>query len=571
MTDIIRTRNLLLPSLVLALLAGCASAPERTPAPAAAAPEDSERMLPEDQDPLFNAVAGEFALQQGDLDQAAQYLTRAAELQDDADMAERATRVAIAAGSWLTARRALARWTRLDPDALAAHQANATLALRDNDLDTARRSLARMLADSREQGWMLVSQVLGHAVDRDRAATVLLQLEAGGEIPERADTLVVFSQLAQRLDQPQLASNMAERALKAFPDDAEVWLWAAQLNFQQGDSEAAADLFRRGIARLPEAPQLRMGYSSLLAETEGPGAAARFLAEGPQDDRVRQSRAAYAARADDKALLAEVYADIQAAEPDPSPAGLLLLGQMAELLERSAEALDWYARVPTQGEAYGQARLRSAIVYAKLERLGDALETLRDIQADAEDEVELVDAVLLEAEFLDKAGRPEEALEAFNRGLGLAPDDRRLVYSRALQFERMDRVDEAVAEFRRMLASDPDDPTALNALGYTLADRTEHFEEAHELIRRALEQVPDEPAYIDSMGWVKYRLGRLDEALEYLRRAFELLPDAEVAAHLGEVLWVIGEQDEAREVWARGREIDAENRTLQSTLERFRP
>ena len=562
--------------LTLLLAAGCAATAQRadSPAPAspsASAPADAERMLPEDEDPLFNAVAGEFALQQGDLEQAAQYLTRAAELQDDVDMAERATRVAIAAGSWLTARRALARWTELDPDALAAQQASATLALRDNDLASAKASLARMLADPREHGWMLVSQVLGHAVDGDRAARVLGELVADRSLPQRADSLVVFSQLALRLDLPEVAVELADEALETFPADAEVWLWSAQLRYQTGDSEAAGQVFQRGLEQLPESPQLRLGYASLLGETEGPAAAAQFLADGPQDHRVRQSRAAFAARTDDSALLNAVYADIQAAEESPTPAGNLLLGQMAELLERSEEALHWYAQIPADSPEHSQARMRTAIVYAKLERLDDALETLRDIQVDSEDQAELVDAVLLEGEFLDTAGRGEEALAAYSRGLGLAPDDRRLIYSRALQYERMDRVDEAIDDLQRMLESDPEDPTALNALGYTLADRTDRYQEAEALIRRALEQAPDEPAYIDSMGWVKFRLGQLDEALTYLRQAFELLPDAEVAAHLGEVLWVMGEREEAREIWAEGREIDADNRTLKSTLERFQP
>jgi tetratricopeptide (TPR) repeat protein len=566
MTDVKRIAALVLSVLAIS---ACATAPDRG-APAAVAA--GERMLPEDQDPLFNAVAGEFALQQGDLEQASHYLTRAAELGDDVEMAERATRVAIAAGAWPDARRALARWTALAPDALPAQQASATLALRDDDLASAREALERMLADPRDYGWMLASQVLGHAPDRDRAAAVLSRLAEGGHVPQRADALVVFSQLAQRLALAALAMELADRALRTFPGDEDVWLWSAQLRYQEGDAEAAEALFARGLAALPESLRLRLGYASLLGETLGPAAAARFLAEGPQDDRVRQSRAAFAARAgDDETLLAEVYEDIRASESAPSPAGLLLLGQMAELLEQHQEALDWYGRVPEESAEHAQARLRSAIVLSRAARLDEALETLRDLQAETADEEALVDAVLLEADILDKAGRAEEALAAYNRGLGLAPDDRRLIYSRALQYERMDRVEEALADFRRMLETDPDDPTALNALGYTLADRTDRFEEAYELIRRALEQVPDEPAYIDSMGWVKYRLGRLEEALAYLRRAFELLPDAEVAAHLGEVLWVMGERDEARAVWERGREIDADNRTLKSTLERFRP
>ena len=149
------------------------------------------------------------------------------------------------------------------------------------------------------------------------------------------------------------------------------------------------------------------------------------------------------------------------------------------------------------------------------------------------------------------------------------PDDTRLLYARALLNDDLNHVDAAVRDLRRLLELKPNDADALNALGYTLADRTENQKEALSLIEKALVLKPDEPAILDSLGWVQYRLGRMDEAVIHLRTAFAKQPDAEIAAHLGEVLWVSGDKDEAKKVWEQGRKKDAQNKVLLDTIKRL--
>ena len=155
------------------------------------------------------------------------------------------------------------------------------------------------------------------------------------------------------------------------------------------------------------------------------------------------------------------------------------------------------------------------------------------------------------------------------RGLEVLPDNQRLLYARALVYERMDRVEEALRDLQRMVALNPDDPDALNALRYTLADRTQRLEEAQVLIEKALALKPDEPAIIDSLGWVLFRRGEAAKAEIQLRKAFEMQPDAEIAAHLGEVLWSLGRRDEARRIWDEGKARDADNPTLRATVMRL--
>ena len=174
----------------------------------------------------------------------------------------------------------------------------------------------------------------------------------------------------------------------------------------------------------------------------------------------------------------------------------------------------------------------------------------------------------MEAELRHEDRQDAGELEVFARGLAAYPDDLALLYSRGLAWERRDRIDHAEADFRRILVIEPDNVAALNALGYTLADRTTRYQEALELIDRARAAAPEDAAIIDSYGWVLYRLGRNAEALVELRRAFTLQKDAEIAAHVAEVLWVMGQKDEARRFFEEARKIDPDNRSLQRALEK---
>ena len=178
------------------------------------------------------------------------------------------------------------------------------------------------------------------------------------------------------------------------------------------------------------------------------------------------------------------------------------------------------------------------------------------------------DAYLLEAELRQKDAQPAAELDAFARGLAAYPDDPALLYSRALSWERRDDIPRAEADFRRILVAEPDNVNALNALGYTLADRTTRYAEALALIDRARAAEPGNAAIIDSYGWVLYRLGRNAEALVELRRAFALQKDPEIAAHLGEVLWVMDQKDEARRYFEEARRLDPDNRALKRALEK---
>jgi tetratricopeptide (TPR) repeat protein len=208
------------------------------------------------------------------------------------------------------------------------------------------------------------------------------------------------------------------------------------------------------------------------------------------------------------------------------------------------------------------------VVLSKQGQIDEGLEKIRNIQTtNPTDRVILIQA---ESEILTEAERLDEAMAVYNKALA-DNNDPDLLYSRAMLAEKMGRLDALENDLKTILTDDPDNAQALNALGYTLADRTDRYQEAYELISRALELNPDDFYVLDSMGWVLYRLGRLDEAVVHLRRALEIRNDPEVAAHLGEVLWVIGDKQAARKIWDTALQDTPDDARLLKVINRFNP
>jgi len=299
--------------------------------------------------------------------------------------------------------------------------------------------------------------------------------------------------------------------------------------------------------------------------------AAELLAEGPQDDASFGQRASWLLGTQDRAAMQALYAEIRRDSTTPSSARQLLLGHVAEALSLWDEAGRWYAGV-SAGEGRDLAMLRSARIQALQGRLDAALETLHELQADTSADGERVrDAYLLEAELLDGSSRSDDALAAIERGVAIFEADPVLLYARAMAHERADRVDAALADLRRIIDDNPRDAHALNAYGYTLAERRRDYVTALPFVERAHALEPGSAPILDSLGWIELRLGRQGRGLELLRKAWSLRKDAEIAAHLGEALWLAGLEDEARAVWREGQGIDPLNRALLNALENFTP
>lgn len=518
---------------------------------------------------LEPTLAGEFALQAGKLDEAAKAYLDAARAGNDATLAERATRIALLAKDNKRATEGLKLWRKLGGDVQAQSAAEATLALRRGDERAARRQLNALLEADKDAGWPQVVGVLSMgARDPEQSARLLGQLLDDDKIPDKLQAWLAFGGLAQKLDQDALAERIVAEVVRRFPGEPRVALLRASQLRQAGKSDEARKVLEALDPAMLLVPELRLAVAAEYDEMGDYLAAAATLARGAQDDRTYALRASLLARAEDKTALANLYEELRRDAAKPEPARRLLLGQMAEFLKRHDEALDWYRGVPG-GDQRWVARLRAANVLHELKRGPEAFKALHDLQSDASaPEDARRDAYILEADLRNKGKDGVGELDAFARGLAAFPDDPDILYARALTWERRDNIARAEADFRKILVADPDSTAALNALGYTLADRTTRYQEALELIDRARTAEPDNAAIIDSYGWVLYRLGRKDEALAELRRAFSLQKDPEIASHVGEVLWDLGKKEEARKYFEEARKLDPENRALQRALQK---
>lgn len=521
---------------------------------------------------LEPVIAGEFALQNGQLNDAARWYLEAARATDDAGLAERATRIALLANDDTRAAEGMKLWRARAPQSLAMRAAEATLALRRGDERLASRDLESLVRDHDTDGWRHALIALGNGgKDPKLSARLLTRLIDSNVIPNDLQAWLAFGGLAQRLDEDRLAERMVAEVVKRFPGEPRVALLRASQLREAGKIDEARSVLTGLQSQVERDADIRLAVAAEYDALGDAAAAAAVLARGPQDEQSYGLRASLLARAEDNVALVKLYDELRKGAAAPDPQRRLLLGRTAEFLKRYPEALEWYHGVPGGSQRW-TARLRAANVLHELKRGAEAYAEARKLQTEASaSEDARRDAYLLEAELRTKDKDDAGELDAYARGLAAYPDDGALLYARALAWERRDRVDRAEADFRKILVAEPDNVAALNALGYTLADRTTRFTEALELIDRARAAEPGSSSIIDSYGWVLYRLGRNKEALVELRRAFALQKDPEIGAHLGEVLWVTGNKDEARKYFEEARKLDPDNRALKRALTKFSP
>lgn len=540
--------------------------------PASAAPATKAPAADPVVETLEPLMAAEFALQAGRLEEASRWYLQAALAADDEALTERATRIALLARDDESAASLLDLWRSQGGQSVIFLSAEASLALRHGDERKAQRFLVQLLGMPGDEGWRQVLGVMiAGARDPAQAARVLEALVRRGSIPPTLQAWLAFGGLAQRLEQHELAERIVAEVVKRFPGEPRVALLRVSQLREARRLDEAREVLASIADRAGDDDELRLAIAYEYDTLGDLAAAEATLARGTQDDQTYGLRASLLARAKDNASLLALYEELRASGQVPDPRRRLLLGQVAEFLKRYDEALGWYQGVPGGAQRL-PAMLRSANVLHELDRADEAFAQLRGMQADASTtDTARRDAYLLEASLHERDGDATAEKEAFSRGLAAFPDDLEILYARALSWERGDDIPRAEADLRRILVIDPESVAALNALGYTLADRTDRYQEALELINRARAAEPDNAAITDSYGWVLYRLGRHEEALVALRQAFALQKDAEIAAHLAEVLWELGRRDEARKYLDEAERIDPDNRALKRVLEKTSP
>ncbi len=522
------------------------------------------------EDLLTRLLEAEFAGQRGHIDVSLDNYLELARETGDPKIIERAARIAVFARDDAAATELAQMWVDLDPRNPDPHQVLAVMAIRNGDVETSLLHIESILDytdGDLEQKLLMIASMLGRETDKDLILQVMEKITSKRQ--DSPEALFAYSRVAAILGEYERALELLEKTYSLNPDDEAVALsYVSILQRLDRFEEALAWLEKALDGNQTDSFDLRLAYARLLTDVR------RF------DDSVEQFEMLNKQDPDNEdVMFALALLHLQSSRNDEAEKYFqqltrhsnrinevnYYLGRIAEDRGDNVKAAVWYQGVQS-GQSYFDAQIRLALTLARQDRLEDARNHLKSIRTENEKQATLV--IQAEADLLVELKRPDEAMQIYNAALENRYDPD-LLYARAMLSEKMDRLDILEADLRKVIETDPQNAQALNALGYTLADRTDRYAEAEKLIDQALALRPDDFFILDSKGWVLYRLGKLDEAIVYLRRAYEQVPDAEIAAHLGEVLWVSGNQKEGKEILDAALKATPDNTHLQEVIERL--
>lgn len=519
---------------------------------------------------LFHLMIAEVAGQRGHINVAVQQYLEAAKSSRDPKVIERAARIAVYARDDASAMQAAELWTEVEPMNAEAHQVAAAMYVRTGKTKQAHSHLEKVInlsANNEHNIFMLITSLLGKERDKQTALDVMQGLIATRQ--DNPEALYAYAQLALLVGELDIAIATAKDVIKLRPNWADAHILNSSALHRQGKKVQSMAELKEAVNELPANVTLRDYY------------ARRLVDEKRYEEAQKQFEALLVhAPGNSEAIYAMGLLSLQTRDLDNSEKifkrlvkdgkrvqeSSYYLGQIAEQQEKPAAAIEWYKHI-VSGQYYIDAQVRIAIIDAndgKLEQARQRLSGITPENVEAEQRL-----ILAEGEILRTAKMYQESFDLYNEGLARLPDNISILYARALTAEKIERIDVTLADLEKILSLEPDNAQALNALGYTMVDKTDRTAEGLKLIEKAYQIQPDDAAIMDSMGWANYRLGNLSQALLYLRKAFATLKDAEIAAHLGEVLWVKGDHDEARTVWDEALRETPSHKLLLDVIKRF--
>lgn len=522
-------------------------------------------------DPLFQILVAEFAGQRGRLDIAAESYAAAALQLQDLDVAKRATRIAVFSRNNQAALQSAKIWVAQAPKDIEARQILAAMHIRSGEVEAAITQLETVLnadtqASTRHLG--TIANLLSREEDKLTALKVMERLIDKSD--NDADAQLAYALLAIRAEEIERANKAMERVLESDIGNSNIAMAYVGLLQKNSKSLTAFNWLERAIKKSPNDAGLRLIYARLLADSNR-YEEARLQFALVADKTPDNSDVVYALgllnlqanRIDEARDNFSRLLKLKARDDDAN----FYLGQIAESRQELGRAIELYSKV-ISGSNHFQAQVRIALILSLQNEISPAQAQLHSIEV--QNEEQRFQLVRAEGEILTQHNRYEEAMAVYDRALE-ASYDMELLYTRAMLAEKLDRFDVLETDLQTIIEREPDNAQALNALGYTLADRTDRYDEAYEFVRRALILNPEDFYILDSMGWVLYRLGRLNEAVEYLTKAREIKDDPEVAAHLGEVLWVMGDKQAARDIWDSALKDTPDDQRLLDVIQRLVP
>ena len=526
---------------------------------------------------IFRYLSAEITYQRGNAFAGYANMLSIARSTNDARLARRATEMAISGSLPAEAIKAARIWHDLAPQADDAAQVLLGLQLSHNRADEAKASLAKQLSSTTAATLPLaignLQRLLGRMPDRPRAYAMMRELlEPYRDVIEAR---IALTQMALVNGDRAAALKESREAIGKFPNSELAVLMYSQLIENRAEAvKLLADFLKKNA----KSRDVRLAYARMLFEQSKVAEAKKefrtLLQQSPNDQTSLYALGLLMAQTNEIAEAEKylsAYINNLKGQPDrerDASQALMVLAQIAEDRNDTATAIAWLDMVATTGQNGAlNATLKRSQLLGKSGKLDEARQLLSQTETESDDE--RAKLIIGEAQLLRDADKLPEAIHLIQNALESYPDQPDLLYELGMLAEKNQQFDLMETAFRKVIKLMPDGQHAYNALGYSLADRNIRLPEAYDLIKTALSLSPDDPYIMDSMGWVEFRMGRFEKAEEILRRAFAIKADAEIAAHLGEVLWVRGREEEAKKLWRNAGGRDTKNDTLKSTLHRL--
>lgn len=540
--------------IIICSLPGCATSPEAT---TGAEPKltSQEALSPRvnkntiiDEEVLYLLMAAELAGQRNQYDLALDAYLQAAKRVDDPRVAERAVKIGMFLKDENRTREALDIWLTKDPHNLSARKFAALLAIKANDKHSAIENLDVIYQEDPAgfEGGMLE---IVRSLEKEGRTQFILDVfeELNQRNPDQAGLLFLQAVAASAMHENELAQQKISRVLELQPDWNKAIIFQAQLAGRSGDRVKAREYLEKAVKQAPDDKQLRKMLLELL------------VSDGSFDDAIKLCQSVLEAVPDDGETLftmaliymqqnqvgkAESTLEKLLNDPDWEGRASFYLGKIQIDQQRPDKALKWFERAEANGIGF-EADMAMASLLLNQKQLDEAEALIKKM--DVKYPEQHLRILMMKAELYNRWGKYAEAFDELTLALKDAPDNRDVLYARALVAERLDKLDVVESDLQKILAQHPDDVAALNALGYTLVDKTQRYDEAEQYLEKAMKLKPDEAVIIDSYGWLQFKKGRYELALEYLRKAYDNQQENEIAAHIAEVLWVMGRDKEAIE------------------------
>ncbi len=558
--------------LVSSLCAACSTLPARPrPTPVPAPKTASYPHVALTQKLMYDVLLGEIAGERGDFNVSIKYLADATAQTKDPRLARRTTEIALYTGQYSRASAAAEIWVKAEPKSLAAHEAYAQALLGDGQPRVAEQELATVLrlsaADQRANDYLAIAGLLAHQPAGTNPAAIMQRLVAIH--PRSAHAYFALARLDVERTRLKSAEAAINQSLALKPAWEEAAIFKGRILMLAGHAGQAARFYHSFLYTYPQATELRLNYARYLVNVKDWGAALdqfrQVVRDLPDDAEANYATGLLAMQMSRYAEASKYLEHTLSLQPGNHQVEIDL-GDLAEEQGDYPRARYWFGR-GAHGASLFPGELHLALLLAREGHLAQAEAKLHVLKPTRKRQ--RVELVLAKDEVLSQQHRYPAALHRLSLSLRTYPGNTQLLYARALVELKLGRLQAHERDLRAILKKDPQNVEALNALGYTLTNHSTRYHEAFRLISRALKLQPGDPYIMDSMGWADYRLGHLKAATRYLRQALAVRPDAEISAHLGEVLWQRGNHGEAETVWKHALKQDPKSAPLKRIMQKF--